>query len=318
VDNLDSTAIIEASTVLLPSSTDYLASKQIPFFGWGFLPGFCGTDAWGYGFNGCLSGYALDVTNTVDVPGAKLNGSLSAPLADVVGKADDEYTVAVYVSDNDAGKFADIQYSALWSKDQIVDKQFTPTQGVVDYTQYYNKVIELNPDVVVVSLEFAEAIKFKAGLASFGYTGVMVDYTAYVPGLLDSSPDTAAALEGTYSNTQFPPQEEGRPATTQMAADLEAIGKPAFVTQGGSIGYWSTDLMIQMFQAIDGPITGDSFRKMADAGFTYTPLEGGIGPVKFPEGHFNPEPCSALVQIVNGKYEVAVPFECYSLLDPKN
>jgi branched-chain amino acid transport system substrate-binding protein len=317
VENQKATVVIEASTVLLAGSSDYLAAKKVPFFGWGFLPGFCGKDAWGYGFNGCLSGYALDVSKAVSVPGAKLNGSLSAPMAEVVKKPADQYTVAIYVTDNDAGKFADIQYSALWSKSQILDKQFTPGQGVVDYTQYYNKVKQLNPDVVVVSLEFAEAVKFKAGLAAFGYKGVAVDYTAYVPGLLDSSKDTAAALEGSYSNTQFPPQEEGRAATTAFAKDLVAIGKPAFVTQGGSIGYWSADLMIQMLKAIKGDITGDSFRAMAEGGFTYSPPDGGPGPISYPAGHYNPAPCSALVKVTGGKYVSAVPFKCYTLVDPK-
>ena len=41
---------------------------------------------------------------------------------------------------------------------------------------------------------------------------------------------------------------------------------------------------------------------MAEAGFTYTPLDGGIGPISYPAGHFNPAPCAAIVQVKNGKY----------------
>jgi len=50
-------ALINTSAVMLPQTTNYLADKKVPYFGWGFMPGFCGKDSWGYGFNGCLSGY---------------------------------------------------------------------------------------------------------------------------------------------------------------------------------------------------------------------------------------------------------------------
>ena len=69
VDSLDSTAIIEASTVLLPIYR-LLGLPEIPSSDGGFSRASV-EPTWGYGFNGCLSGYALDVTNTVEVPGAK-------------------------------------------------------------------------------------------------------------------------------------------------------------------------------------------------------------------------------------------------------
>jgi ABC-type branched-subunit amino acid transport system substrate-binding protein len=306
-------AIMATSAKLLPQTTNFLDQNKVPYFGWGFMPGFCGKDSWGYGFNGCLSGYAFDKSKTVSVPGAKLNASLIDPIAKLLNK--DNYTLVYFNSDDDSGKAGDLQYQPLFGSKALA-KAFVPTTGVTDFTQYVNLVKNNNPDAVMLSTDFATAIKLKAAILQSGYKGIVYDYTTYVPGLLEASKDTAAALEGGYSNTQFPAFEEGKPATKQIADDLVAIGKPAFVTQGGSIGYWSADVMVQMVKAISGDITADNFRKVAEGGFTYKPADGGIGEIKYPDGHFNPAPCAGMVQVKGGKYVVAVPFQCYKLIEP--
>ena len=71
-----------------------------------------------------------------------------------------------------------------------------------------------------------------------------------------------------------------------------------------------------MLKAIKGDITADNFRTVAESGFTYTTTDGGIGPISYPAGHFNPAPCAGVVQVKAGKYVPVVPFKCYSLLDP--
>jgi ABC-type branched-subunit amino acid transport system substrate-binding protein len=317
VENEGVFAVIATSANLTTPSTNYLAEKKVPYFGWGFMPGFCGADSWGYGFNGCLSGFALDKLGAIDLTGAKLNGSLTEPNAELVGKAADEYTLVVLNSGDEAGALGDAQYSALWGSDQMLANESVPVQGVTDFTQYVNLIKEKNPDVVVVSVDFATAIKLKAAIIQSGYKGKVVDYVTYIPGLLDASKETAAALEGGYSNSQFPASEDGGQATKDIAAALEAIGEAPFVTQGASIGWWSTDVMIQMLEDIDGDITPDNFRTLAESGWEYEQVEGGIGPISYPEGHTNPAPCAGLVKVEGGKYVSAVEFTCYDLLDPK-
>ncbi|HEX7095213.1 MAG TPA: ABC transporter substrate-binding protein [Acidimicrobiales bacterium] len=317
VENEGVFAIIATSANLQSQTTNYLAENKVPFFGWAINPGFCGRDSWGYGFNGCTSSFALNESGTMDIPEAKMNGSLTFPNAELLGKDVDEYTLVVLNSDDEAGRFGDILYSKLWPPKQMLAKDFVPVQGVGDYTQYVNLVKQHNPDVVVLSTDFATAVKLKAALRQGGYTGAVVDYTTYIPGLLESSPDTAAALEGGYSNTQLPPAEEGGKGTQQIAEDLEAIGADPFVTMGASVGYWSADVMIQILEDIEGEITPDSFRETAESGWEYEPIEGGIGPISFPEGHLNPAPCAALVKVESGKYVPAVPFRCYEMLEPE-
>lgn len=301
-------AMINTSAVMLPQTTNYLADKKVPYFGWGFMPGFCGKDSWGYGYNGCLSGLAFGT------PGAQLNGSLSLPIAELLKKNIDDVKIVILSSDDDSGKAGFAQYQKLFKG--IVGNAYVPTKGVTDFTQYVTLVKDKAPDAVMISTDFGTAVKLKAAIIAGGYKGIVYDYTTYVPGLLESSKDTAAALEGGYSNSQIPPDEDGKPATAQIKADLKAIGKAEFVTQGGSVGYWSTDLMIQMVKSIKGDITADSFRAVAEGGFTYKPLEGGIGSISYPEGHTNPSPCAAMVQVKNGKYVSAAPFKCYGLVKP--
>jgi ABC-type branched-subunit amino acid transport system substrate-binding protein len=223
----------------------------------------------------------------------------------------------LFNSDDDAGKFGNIQYQALWGK-QIVASANVPTQGVTDFTQYVNTVKSKNPDLVVVSTDFATAIKLKAGIIQSGYKGLVMDYTTYIPGLLDASKDTAAALEGGYSNTQIPATEDGGEGTKQAIADLQAIGKPAFLAFGAAVSYWSTDLMIDLYKqtAAKGDVTADNFRKVTEAGVTYKGVPGGIGTIKYPEGHTVMAPCAGLVQVKGGKYVTSVPFQCYPTITP--
>lgn len=311
-------AIIATSAVLLPATTDYLASKKVPFFGWGFMPGFCNSkkganDSWGYGFNGCLSAFALGLSD-------KTNGSLNAPIATVVKKDADKLTLVTFSSDDDAGKFGDKQYNALFTKAQVVGHAAVPTQGAGDYTQFVNLVKEKKPDAVMISTDFVSGIKMKGALKAAGYSGVVYDYTTYIPGFLEAQKDTAAALEGGYSETQLPANEDNTAAIKQITADLVAAGsKLPFATQGASIGYWSTELLRQMLvaTAAKGDITPDAFRKVVEGGFSSTQVEGGLGVVKFPDNHEQNVPCSGLVQVVGGKYVSTVPFKCYTLLAAK-
>jgi len=226
----------------------------------------------------------------------------------------------VFNSDDDAGKFGDIQYKALFTPAQVLGKAAVPVQGAGDYTQFVNLVKDKNPDAVMISTDFVSGIKMKAALASSGYKGLVWDYVTYIPGLLESSKDTAAALEGGYSNSQLPVNEDNSAASKQIAADLAASGsKLPFATQGASVGYWSTDLLHQMLVATadKGEITPDNFRKVVEGGFTSKTVDGGLGPVKYPDNHEEAVPCAGLVQVKGGKFVSAVPFKCYSLIPAK-
>lgn len=304
VQNDEVFALVMTSTVALPQTTDYLAENQVPFIGWGFMPGFCAPNHWGFGFNGCLLG------SEFELPGAEPLASVQGTWFDYFGTED--FTVGYFNTDEDAGRDADARNRIVWG-DQMVFSEFVPTAGsggITDPTRYVNTVLRVDPDVVVNSTDYSAAIRLKAAIAASGWDGLVADYVTYVPGLPQSSPDLAQALEGGLAITRVPPLDPSAPAIAQLMADFEAIGAiPLF---GAMVSYWSTDLLVQMLVAAGEDFDTASFYKTVNIdGFESVQAPGGMGPVRFPADHVLSSDCAALVQVVDGEFEVAYPFTCY-------
>jgi ABC-type branched-subunit amino acid transport system substrate-binding protein len=309
-------AVMATSADFLPASSDYLASQKVPFFGWGFQPGFCLANMYGYSFNGCLSGiFSPAVTNPV------LNTALMEPFIQQLGKPANQISLFVASAANDTGKAGLEQYIPLAQKLGIkyqgeVD---VPAGGTVtDFSPYVSKIMAGNPDVVMVSTDFQTAPGLTAALKAAGYKGLIYNYVAYIPGLLGSSPKLAAALDGTYANTQFPPSEGGGQGITQFQSDLKAAGVTTGITQGNSIGYWSADLLVQMLKAVGNNLSPDNFQSVVNNNFkTNPPATGGLGPLGFPLGHSDPAPCAAFVKVQGTQFVVTQPFKCYQNIPAK-
>jgi branched-chain amino acid transport system substrate-binding protein len=309
-----------ASANFLPQSTDYLAENQTIFMGWGFMPGFCAE--YGFGFNGCLIG------NNLGLEGYPYNSSLVDGVTELAGNDRGDasgLTLGIIAGDDDSGRGGNQQYVSLWEArggTVVYEEAAIPVGGADDYSPFVTDLQTANdgdwPDVIFVSTDFPSAIGMHGSLAAAGYPGIAMNFAAYVPGLLGSSADIAAAFEGSYAYTQVPPQEGGGEAVDQILADLEAAGFDPFIGLGTSIGWYAADQFIQMLE-LAGPDLGGSMQGFVDAvnaGFTYAPLDGGIGPVTFPEGHTTPVPCAAIMHVVDATYEVGVPFECYENIAP--
>ena len=304
VENDEVFGIMVTSAVSLPQTTDYLAENQVPFTGWGFMPGFCAPNDWGFGFNGCLSGYAFGVE------GADPLVSVQNVWYDFFGTED--IMVGIFNSDDDAGRAGHALYENLWAG-KLAFNDFVPTQtagGITDPTRFVNTVLEHEPDLVILSTDFAGAITLKASIAASGYEGPVADYLTYVPGLPGSSPDLGQALEGGYAVTQVPPLDDSEPAIQQLLADYEAVG--AFPGFGSLVGYWSADLLIQMIAAAGEDLNTASFYQAVNIdGFETTQQSGGLGPVKWPADHVVAPDCTGMVQVVDADYVVAQEFVCY-------
>jgi branched-chain amino acid transport system substrate-binding protein len=308
-----------ASANFLPQSTDYLADNQTIFMGWGFMPGFC-TD-YGFGFNGCLIGNGI--VDGYPYSSALVDGVTELagnPVGDATG-----LTLGIIAGDDDSGRGGNQQYTTLWEArgGTVVSAEAAiPIGGADDYSPFIAELSTANdgdwPDVIFVSADFPSTLGMHGALAASDFDGIAQNFSAFVPGLLGSSADIAAALEGSYALTQITPQEGGGAAVEQILADLEAAGADPFIALGTAIGWYTADVFIQMLEAA-GPDLGGSMQGFVDAingGFTYEPLDGGIGPVAFPENHFAAVPCSATMHVVDGTYEVASPFTCYENIAP--
>ncbi len=306
-------AIISLGQGLLPASSDFLNREKVPYIGWGFMPGFCSQDKpYGFGFNGCIV-----------PPGAKIvNTSTAGPLlAELAKKGKKNPTVAIVSDDvgsNATGsKLIDGAFRKLGAK-VVYDKADVPSTGNVNYAPYVQAVMTSNdgkaPDAVVFNGLFATEAGMSGGLLQAGYKGAMMNYLAYVPGLLDSQPALAQAFAGSYVTTQIPPVESGGPAIDQMKKDFEAIGAdPSKITLGAALTYWSADVLVDMLKSVGKDVTGENFNKVINGGWTYKSQydPAPIGPVTYPKDHDQPAPCAAMVQIEGTKFKPISPMTCY-------
>lgn len=296
---------------LLPASSDFLEENQVPFVGWGFMPGFCGT-SFGFGFNGCITPPGGGIINT------SLAGTLVEALK--LGEGD---TVAVQGYDAEGGKLgADILAAGFEEAGvKVVYKDTTmPTTDATDFTPFVQKIMESAdgkpPTAVAMVSLFNNTVGLTGSLTAAGYEGATMNYLTYVPGLLENAPQVADAIQGTYVNTQWLPQEFGGTAIKQIQADLEAIGADTTVGFGTALGYWSADVLVQMLEAVGPDLTPETFDAVINGGWTYEPQGDpfGIGPVSYPRDHDQPTPCAALVQVAGTEYTPVLPMTCYDII----
>jgi ABC-type branched-subunit amino acid transport system substrate-binding protein len=308
-------AIFSASQAILPGSTDFLNNNQVPFYGWGFLPGFCGT-RWGFGWDGCLEGNAA---TKQQVEHAAIQGNLADAIIKASGMQPSQVKLAVQSENSAAGKVGSAQYQTLFTQRgaQVVYNETNfPTTAGADPTPYVQAIIASKPNIVEISTPFQDVGPIAAGLKSGGYTGIIFDFTNYVPGLLQSSSQLAQALSNEYVNTQIVPQEQNTPWIQKEVADLQASGQKPFVTLGGAQAMAAAELFTESLQAVgktlntktwDTTINGGSFTAFAS-------LSGGPGVLKWPAAHVLAADCAAIVQIQGTSYVVKEPFACYNSL----
>jgi ABC-type branched-subunit amino acid transport system substrate-binding protein len=305
-------ATMGVSANMLSGTTDYLNQNQVPFFGWGFLPGFCGT-RWGFGYNGCL---ISDDTSLA-------HGVLQANLADAMVKASGLQPSAVRAGfsagDDDSGKIGNIGYNKIYKQrglNIVYSEANVPAPGPpADFSPFVNAILAANPNILLVSTAFPSVAGMHAALAAAGYKGFAVNFTDYVPGLLDASPQLASSLEGAYISSQIVPQEQNTEWTQQESKDLMAVNAKAggLITLGAAIGYAEAEMFVEQLQAIGQNLNTKTFDDTINGGsFTFAPPQsGGPGVLQYPSGHQIPADCAAIMKVVNKKYVVQLPFQCY-------
>ena len=316
VNQSNAFAVFSVSQYMLPGSTDFLIQNQVPFYGWGFLPGFCG-NRWGQGFNGCLAGNSMPASAD---PVRAIQGALSDAIIKAAGVQPSAVKLAVQADNSAAGRAGNPQYLTLYKSRgaQVVYSQtnFPASGAPADPTPYAQAIVAASPNIVMISTPFGDVGPLRGALTAAGYKGVSYDYTNYNPGLLQAEPQLAKVLEGEYINTQIVPQEQNTPFTQQVVTDLQASGQKPFITSGGEMGYIEAEQFIEEITAIGPQLDTKTWdQKINGGGFTaYANLQGGPGPMEFPAAHDIPADCAAIVQVKNSTYVLVTPFACYSSL----
>jgi branched-chain amino acid transport system substrate-binding protein len=311
--------VITIEGVIPQAAFDFMGQQQVPYTGWGFLAGFCGT-RWGFGWNGCLSGNTL----TEAVPHAVEQANLGEAVIAAIGKPASDFKVAIQGQDTESAKLSEKQYVDTFEHagaTVVYTGRDIPVPGPTsDYTPFVQKVLAKDPNLVLVSTSFGDVGGYTAALRAAGYKGDIMNFVAYIPGLLDASKQLAQAIEGSYINTQIVPQEQQTDWVKQMETDLEsskaATGK--FITFGGALGYAQANLWVAMLEAAGKTLDTKTFDQAVNVkGLTVDPGAGGIGAVSFPGQHFLPTDCAAIVKVEGGKFVVAKEYSCYDSIPVK-
>ncbi|WP_338498155.1 ABC transporter substrate-binding protein [Streptomyces sp. SJL17-4] len=288
------------------AGADFLDAQKVPTVGWGTLPSFCGP-AHLYGFNGCL----------VPMPGGTLNQTWPEGLAAVLGGARGK-SVALIAGDNDAGKFGIRTFTqgfkAAGFRVAYAKAVVPATSMPSDWSAYTKEILRSGPgggapDAVVSVMQTPYNIGLFTALKRSGYKGVISDPTDCDPGLL-AKDATKQALDGVHVLLQFQPFESDSPAMRQFKADIKkaAGGKEVPLNMHMLTGYMSADLFLSIAEKAGKDLTVESFQTAAN-GFSDTGTL--VGDRTLPKGKKESFGCGALVQLKNGRYEVAVPFTCY-------
>ncbi|MFV2040196.1 MAG: ABC transporter substrate-binding protein, partial [Acidimicrobiales bacterium] len=297
VEQDDVFAVVLASAAPEPELTDYLAGQFVPFFGWGFAPGFCDPNQWGFGFNGCLLG----------VPGADPDVSTRELTTDFF---DRPATVVLITTADAAGNAVAAQAGDVWGENLLEVIQLEATSGG-DFTAVRDILAANAPDIALLAVGLDLTIALKADLIG-RFEGMVLDDVSYLPGLLGDFV-TSDKLQGGYSVTQFPPQEEYREVTAIVATDLERVGGDLVYSRAVSIGYWSTDLLGAILAAVGPDLDTASFYEAANVdGVDYNPgFVGAPCPMNTLDIHGSPAGGAALVRVDGGVYRPVVAFGCY-------
>ncbi len=294
-------AIVLASVSADRVVTDYLAEQNIPFFGWGFLEGFCYPNQWGFSFNGCLNGHALGISGaSVD------DGSLRVSNI-FYGR---QPTLILVTTSDDAGNAMESMVSEVWGDSLISVVRIPASQESGIAESILEEIGNVESDILWLSIGLGRTLQSKAQLIR-SFPGMVVDDVTYLPGILREY-ETSKELEGGYVFSQFPPQEEYREATTVIATDLENINGPLIYSQAVSLGYWSADFLIYLLNEIGDDLNTRTFFNAANIqGTIYSPdVLGGPCALMTALVHQDPSGGMALLQVRGGVFRPVVDFDC--------
>ena len=101
------------------------------------------------------------------------------------------------------------------------------------FTPFVTAILAAKPNILETLVSFASAPGLTASMTAGGFTGTNINFVGYVPGLLASSAQLAAAFNGAYVSSQIVPQEAQTAYIKQMETDLtssNAACRDRFIT----------------------------------------------------------------------------------------
>lgn len=273
---------------------DYIVENDIPTFGWGTHPAFCGNTV-AFGFTGCVTNPNLEVGSN----------ALGTVLEQHFGTTD--MKVAFIGEDNDSGRGGLALLSA-----SVADRGFevvlednslpAPPDVMGDASPFVTKILDSDPDIVYL-IATLSGTSLAAALQNAGFEGTIIT-PSYSPLLLG-----APGYDGVFVNTQFSMDPEV-PANAAMLEAVRAVAPDQQLNLAVAAGYWVTDMFIKALEETGEDLTVETFLATLNGGdFTYE-VEDVVGPSTWPLKHDEPVPCAAMVEVQGTEFVPVVPLTC--------
>lgn len=276
---------------------DYIVENDIPTFGWGTHPAFCGNEV-AFGFTGCVSNPNLKTGSN----------ALGTVLEEFLGGNDD--TIAFIGEDTDSSKTGlDLLEASVAAKDfdvVLADSSLpAPPDVLGDVSPFVAKLMKSDdggqPDIIYIIATTAGTTIAKA-LQDAGYEGMIIT-PSFSPILL-----SIPGYDGTYVNTQMAMDPEV-PANAAMMESVAAIDPDVQLNLAVSAGYWTADFFLKALEETGQDLTVETLLATLNDGFTYE-VEDVVGPSTWPENHDVSVPCAALTEVADGQFVSRVPLVC--------
>lgn len=272
---------------------DYIVENNIPTFGWGTHPAFCGNTV-AFGFTGCVTNPDLTVGSN----------ALGTVLEEHFGTSD--MKVAFIGEDNDSGRGGLALLSA-----SVADRGFevvlednslpAPPDVVGDPSPFVTKILDSDPDIVYL-IATLSGTSLAAALQNAGFDGTIIT-PSYSPLLLGSP-----GYDEVYINTQFS-MDPDVPANAEMLESVAAVDPDAELNLAVAAGYWTTDFFIAALEATGEDLTVETLLATLNDGFTYE-VPDVVGPSTWPENHSLSVPCAALTKVEGEDFVPVLPLTC--------
>jgi ABC-type branched-subunit amino acid transport system substrate-binding protein len=286
------------------TNADFPQEANVPLFGWGINPAFCGNPV-AFGITGC-------VTDPNSTRGSNASGKVLAAHFD--GNTDQ--TVAIITDDNDSGRggvrliqgsMEDAGFDVVYAEAAIPP----PPTTVGDYTPFVNDLLTSDaggpPDIIILQVSVGAVVGLSNALQPVFDGFVMGPF--YDPRLVANP-----AFEGQGVYTQFLPYEyaDENEHVARMIADIEAYdaanGTDTVLSLATAAGYWSADMFLALLEETGEDLTVERLLAASD-GWSWE-VPGVIGTSTWPANHDEVVPCAALVLVEDGAYVKDQPLTC--------
>jgi hypothetical protein len=277
---------------------DYLNEKHIPYFGFGFQLDYCGPDKpFAFGVGGAVSCDPLGDHTFVST-------SLSATLFKALGVDPKTQKVALAggadPSSTTGNKVVKAAFEAVGAQVVTVDNSL-PAPGSplpTDYSPFVSKLLQNDPDVVVLVISFDQVEPMAKALKDAGFKGAIQQFV-YESDLLAFAAANFPGIDGSYVGDPGIGAPKGdTEGLEDIRAGLDAAGFTATPMSTNVLyGWGSADMLVTMIQEAPGPLTTEGITNYANKGWGYEGFGDSVCPSSWPLQHYYGSPCFHVVQL---------------------